>query len=129
VVRLVSSFLPFALAGLFLFVMFRTGLRREDYQHFGVWHEAPSWARLLFGSVNGSISPYRISGGALGLTWAVAGLAIYLTGDPPGPPLRQILGAPILISLAACAATWTLVTLGQAWRSRRPSHHKTGRRR
>jgi hypothetical protein len=115
----VSSFLPFSAAGLFLFAMFRAGLRREDYDHFGVWHGTPSWARLLFGGVDGSISPYRLAGEALGLTWAIFGFAIFVTGDPPGSPLRQILGAPILLSLAGVAVCWTVVSVGQARRGRR----------
>jgi hypothetical protein len=113
---MVSNFLSVAGVGLFFFAAARTGLRLEDYDHFGVWHQAPRWARVLFGAVDGSISPYRLSMEATGLTWAIACLAMYATGDPPDPPLRQILAAAALVSLAACVTCWVIVTLGQELR-------------
>jgi hypothetical protein len=117
----VTSSLPFAGVGLLFFILFRTGLRREDYTHFGVWHHAPRWARILFGSVGGSISPYRLSVEVFGLTWTVCWLGIVATGDPPGSPLRQILAAALIAALVGCVVCWVVVSVGQVlrdWRKR-----------
>jgi hypothetical protein len=115
---MVTNHLAFAGVGLLFFVLFRTGLRREDYTHFGVWRHAPRWARLLFGSVGGSISPYRLSVEVAGLIWAIGWAALVLTGDPPGPPLRQILAASLVAALVGCAICWLVASVGQLLREK-----------
>ena len=68
---------------------------------------------MLFGSVDGAISPYRMYVQAVGLIWVLGCLSVIVTGDPPGPPLRQILGGIMLLSLAAGVVGLVAVTVGQ----------------
>jgi hypothetical protein len=112
------SSLLFAGVGLVFFLAARIGFPREDPMHFGSWRHAPQWARNLFGSSGGSISPYKLSVELAGLTWAIGWFAIAGTGDPPGAPLRQILSASVLLSLVACAVCWVVATVGEELRDR-----------
>ena len=116
-----------ALVGVCLiaYLYFRTGLHGEDYSHFGVWHHAPRWARVLFGSVDGAISPYRLYVQAFGLIWASCGFAWVVTGDPPGQPWRHILASIVVLSLPACLVGLVAVTVGQKvrlWQIDRTEH-------
>jgi hypothetical protein len=116
---MVSSSLGVAGAGLLFFILARIGFQGNDPVHFGSWRQAPSWARIAFGSVGESVSPYNLAAEVWGLTWGVGGLAFFATGDPPGPPLRQILAALMLVALVGCVVCWVVVFAGRVLRDSR----------
>jgi hypothetical protein len=121
VVALVSSSLGVAGIGFAWFMAGRIGFQQQDPMHFGSWREPPRWARKLFGTVGGSISPYRLSVEVWGLTWAVGGLGVFATGNPPGPPLIQIIGLPMLAVVPGALVCWVVASVGQVlreWRKR-----------
>jgi hypothetical protein len=116
VVTLGSNALGIAGFGLLTYLVGRIGGRSEDPVHFGSWRPAPRWAQILFGSIGGSISPYKLSLDLWGLSWAVGGFAIFATGNPPGTPLRQIIAAPMLTAVPIVVASWIVAFVGQAIR-------------
>jgi hypothetical protein len=100
-----------------MYLVGRIGARSVDPAYFGSWRLAPPWARVLFGSSEGSINPYKLSTGLAGLALIAGGLAIVATGDPPGPPLGQVLASLMLVALAGWLACWIVVWVGQTLRA------------
>ena len=113
---MVSSSLGLAGVGLALFAFGRVGFRSVNPNQFGSWREPPRWAKIVFGTVGGSGSPYRLSTELWGLTWVAGGLAIFATGNPPGSPLRPIVAGIMLLAVGACVGSWVLAAAGQALR-------------
>ncbi len=104
------------------FALLRTGGFNTETPLFGTWHRAPRWARLLFGSVQGDIRPFRLYLEALCLVWGLGFTISGVTGDPPGPPLRQIISAISLAAFAACVVGMVVATVGQQVRQWRIDH-------
>jgi len=115
---MVTNHLAFAAIGLLFFAVARIGFRSEDPLHYASWRAAPRWALVMFGSVDGSISPYKLSVEVAGLIWAVGWSAMVLTGDPPSSPLRQILAASLVAALVGCAICWVVASVGQLLREK-----------
>jgi hypothetical protein len=81
--------------GLLFFLAARIGFRNEDPMHFGSWRAAPRLARILFGSIDGSISPYKLSVEVTGFIWSV--------------------GWSLVVGCVLC---WVVVSVGQLLREK-----------
>ncbi len=109
--------IEFAVIGLVTFMLARNGAQTIDRRHFGSWRQAPAWARDIFGSNRGTISPYHLSVQLAAVVWIVGGLLLWFGGNPPVAPWRQLIAWPMVISLVACVVACIVAFVGE---QRRP---------
>jgi hypothetical protein len=102
--------LEFVYLGAIFYIVGRMG-SRSGWDHFGAWRSPPRWARFLFGSYRGSISPYRLALELWGLSWIIPGCLIWAKSDWTWWPWRAALTLVTLLGFVGACAWCAYVAL------------------